>query len=147
MATYYSEQVTNEVNGLTPAKDLAAPERRYWGFVVPAGGYAAGSIIVLAKIPAGKRMLGGLWLNTAGGAAATGKIQDYRTTDVSPTGLGTDSKWGTLTDMTGATSQTFGNTNAKNFGSIDTVDRFLAVLTAAQTIAAGTILQGYVDLQ
>jgi hypothetical protein len=147
MATYFAPQALDDLNAITPPQDIGPIQRRHWNLVVPAGGIAAPSIIVLAKIPAGKRVTGGLWLNTAGGAAATAKVQDYKITDVSATGLGTDSKWGTLTDMTAATSQPFGNTNAKAFGSIDTIDRFLAVLTAAQTIQADAVLSGYVDLQ
>jgi hypothetical protein len=147
MAVYYAEQVTNEYNGLAPDKDIG-PVKRYWfNITVPTGGYAAASIIVLARVKAGERITGGLWTNTAGGAAATGKIQNYLTTDVSATGLQTDSKYGTLTDMTAATSQTFANTNAKGQGYVSVRDEFVAVLTAAQTIAAGAILAGYVDVQ
>ena len=144
MATYFAEQVTNEANGLAPSMDIGNVERRWFNIVVPTGGYTAGSILVLAKIHAGKRITGGQWTNTAGGAAATGKIQNYK---VDASTLITDSKYGTLTDMTGATLQTFANTNAKGQGYISTDDEFLAVLTAAQTIQAGAILAGYVDIQ
>lgn len=52
MATYYVEQVTNELNGLAPAKDIGAVERRYFCLTVPSGGYAAGSIIIIGLIRA-----------------------------------------------------------------------------------------------
>jgi hypothetical protein len=89
----------------------------------------------------------GTTLDGGGGADHTAKIQNYRTTDVSATGLLTDSKYGTLTDMTGATAQTFANTNAKGQGYVSSIDEYVAVLTAAQTMAAGTIIFGRIDVQ
>lgn len=145
MAVYYAGQVTDAANGLVLTKDNNNGFY-YWDITVPTGGYVAASIIVLALIPAGKRVIQGLWGNTAGGAAATAKIQDYLPSDVSATGLGLDSRFGTLTDMTSATSQTFANTVAKGQGTVFTVDKYLAVLTAAQTIQAGAQLTGFVQV-
>lgn len=147
MAVYYAEQVTNALAGYVPDADLSSPTRKRFHIVVPTGGYAAASIIVLALIPAAHVVTNGLWFNSAAGAAATGKIQDYLTTDVSGTGLGTDSKWGTLTDMTNATLQRFPTAAAAGYGIAATVDKYLAVLTAAQTIQAGATISGFVDYQ
>ncbi len=109
-------------------------------YTVPAATVAAADTVFFAvKIPKGARMLGGVFKNTAGGAAATAKVNTY-TLKGSTFTLAGDSHYGTLTDLTGATSQTFGDTDAKKYFEKATDDWWIGILTAAQAIQAAAVL-------
>lgn len=145
--TLYSDQITN-LRATPPVLNSGIYEgrvvRRGFTYTVPAATIAAGDTLMCTFIRAGEIMYGGVWKNTAGGAAATGKIQNY--TSLAVADLVDDSKWGTLTDMTNATSQTFGDTNAKDFMEQATAFWYVGVLTAAQAIQAAAVIQGYIDV-
>lgn len=141
-SSLYSDQVTNQRAGvLNQGNESGKLVRQFFSYTVPAATIAAGDTLFLCRVPKGARMLGGVWKNTAGGAAATGKIGKYTAEYV----VVDDDWWGTLTDMTAATSQTFADTDAKHFGEELTADMVIGVLTAAQAIAAAAVIDGYVD--
>lgn len=122
------------------AKRLAAePEKidRRWIYFKAPAELAVATTVDLADIPANKRVVGGLLSIGAGGAAATGTLGDGTTADL----------FGSLTDMTLATVQVFGNTPATGLGNVSSAARTLVLTTAAQAIQINTTIHGYVDCE
>ena len=147
VTTRYSDQVLGYTT--TPTDQATASSegdliRRYFSFTVPAATVAAGDTLFLTYIRPGERMLGGVFKNTAGGAAATAKIQTY--SSLLPASLVSDSHYGTLTDLTNITAQTFADTQAKNFGEVATGFWWIGILTASQAIQAAAVLVGYIEV-
>lgn len=141
-STLYSDQITNVRAATLNDKDTVGHvKRQYFSYTVPAATIASGDTLHLCQLPAGARVLGGVWKNTAGGAAATAKIGKYTAAGV----VVTDDFFGGITDMTNATAQTFGDTNAKNFGAVSATPIIIAALTAAAAVQAAAVIQGYVD--
>lgn len=147
VTTLYSAQITNMRavpavlnSGIYQGHVL----RRAFSYTVPAATIAAGDTLMLTFIRSGEMMYGGVFKNTAGGAAATGKIGNY--TSLAVADIVDDDHYGTLTDLTGITSQTFGDTNAKSFMEQATANWYIGVLTAAQAVQAAAVIQGYIDV-
>jgi hypothetical protein len=139
-SSLYSDQVTNLLAGTL--NDAASALAVFpFSYTVPAATIAAGDTLFLTKIPKYFKPMLGFWTNTAGGAAATGKIGIYNATTYAVV----DDDWlGALTDMTGITSQFFANTPAYHCGQEMAADYFVGVLTAAQAVAAAAQIHGWV---
>lgn len=139
MSTYYSTEVT-QVKAGTPVSESGAVRVIPFKYVVPAGGIAAGSVVLLGIVPKGAKPLMGFFTNTAGGAAATAEVGIYSKTDESVVDA---DEFGALTDMTGITSQWFANTNAYGHNVALADDYWFGIVTAAQTIQAAAVLSGF----
>ena len=143
--TLYSTQLTNERATppvLNTQEHAKSPVVKQFSYTVPAATIAAGDTLLLVHVPAGATILRGKWHNDAGGAAATGKIGKYNGKTLAVI----DDDWfGTLTDMSAETNQTFADTLAKHTLETQTADIVIGVLTAAQAIQAGCLISGFIE--
>lgn len=138
-SSLYSDQITNLRAG-TPNDSQSALVVFPFSYTVPTATIAAADTLFLTRIPKYFKPMLGFWTNTAGGAAATGKIGCY---NVSTYAVVDDDEWGALTDMTNITSQFFANTPAYGCGQEAAADYFVGVLTAAQAIQAAAQIHGW----
>jgi hypothetical protein len=163
MATEYTTELIDKAwrgEHVPPPQRI---ERHYFSHVVKTA-VADGDILYLVTIPKGKRLVGGLFKNTAGGQTVTGSIGDYTYEKVMEgepavwTGeyawtVGTADTFGSLTTLAGATSQTFGDTGAKGAGTEGVLTNFketrIGVLFAddggGETVQVGAVISGHVD--
>lgn len=119
---------------------------------------AADDVFYITTIPHGLRLVGGSLTISAVGAAATASIGDYTYEKDLVEGVwdgtctwtvGTADKFGSLTDLTLATTQTFGNTAAKGQGTqgIYTTGKEtrIGLKIADASVPAGVTITGYID--
>lgn len=139
-SSLYSDQITNLRAG-TLNDGANAVAVFPFSYTVPTATIAAGDTLFLTLIPKGFKAMYGLWSNTAGGAAATGKIGIYNADSYA---VVDDDEYGVLTDMTAATVQYFANTKAYGLNQAAADDYFVGVLTAAQAVQAAATIDGWI---
>lgn len=160
MAEYSSNFVTEFEAGLL-AHTLEVVYRQPLYYKVGTA-LATTDILFLTTIPSGLRVAGGKLVITAGGATVTAKISDY-TYEKEIVGdewtgnyvwtEGHDDRFGTLTDLTLATEQTFADTAAKGLGYPGILTngketRIALTFTdngGGETVQADTEFSGYIN--
>lgn len=141
MATVFNSDQMTKVLG-TPAKLVKANEfggrvrRAYFSKTLAASGLATGDSVILCKLPAGARVLGGTFCwNGTQGATATTAI-----------GIaGTTGKYFVAAVTASAAMFGIANTQATNFGVETTVEETIQALNAAAAWTASSLLTGYIE--
>jgi hypothetical protein len=141
--TYYAAQPTQvRANEMSPSTDCGPLIRQYFYYLTPIE-IAVADLIMWGFMPKGCRFFGGKVKISAGGHAATANIGSY--TVVAAPVVISAAKYGTLSDMTSLSAQTFGETVAKSYGVLETTNVYIGIVTGAQAFHIAQTMTGYYD--
>jgi len=144
--TYYSAEVTLQRAGtLNAATKMGPIDSFYFSFTVPTATLAAADLLMVGIMPKGAMYLGSEWVYSAAGVAVTANVGSY-TLAATPVVISA-AKYGALTTVVAAGSQTIGKLPTTGYGGLETADVYIGLVTAAAIAPAAMTIAGQVFLK
>lgn len=143
MATFYSDQITNDNAVPTvpnkPYAQIGRVRRAYWTYTTPAASPpGVADFVELVKVPEGAVIQRIVTVNealsSAGGTAGA---------DIGYSGA--DTRYGTAVDLDAAGTDTSADTIAKNFGDVLTAEKTIRAKVTGEAWAISSKFYGYVE--
>ncbi len=144
---YYSAQTTLNYSApqrLSDSISSGIAVRNFFNFTIPTATLIGGNadVVHLLWVPAGVRLCGGFFTNTAATNAIVATLDRFDPVALTQT---TASYFGALTTLAAITSQYFNITPATNFGTVTPAPMLLSMTTGTAVGVAGAVFRGYLD--
>jgi len=141
--TYYAAQPTQvRANEMSPSTDCGPLIRQYFYWIATPQ-FEIADLLMWGFMPKGCRFFGGVVKISAGGHAAVANIGSY--TVVAAPVVISAAKYGTLSNMTSLSAQTFGETVAKSYGVLETTNVYIGIVTGTAELDLSTTMTGYYE--